>query len=78
MTRRGRHELATGVQTVPAGIFCYAKSASHASDTLIPQHGTKNVEEFKSDPQSFAQKLTTEAPTDLECTGGRRERVTST
>ncbi len=34
------HEFAMGLQTDAAGNFYYAKSARHARDALIPQHGT--------------------------------------
>ena len=34
------HEFAMGLQTDDAGNFYYAKSARHARDALVPQHGT--------------------------------------
>jgi hypothetical protein len=34
------HEFAMGLQTDAAGQFYYAKSARHARDALVPQHGT--------------------------------------
>jgi hypothetical protein len=34
------HEFAMGLQTDPEGNFYYAKSARHALDAVVPQHGT--------------------------------------
>ncbi|HBE22833.1 MAG TPA: cytochrome C oxidase Cbb3 [Verrucomicrobiales bacterium] len=34
------HEFAMGLQTDKAGNFYYAKSARHALDSVVPQHGT--------------------------------------
>jgi hypothetical protein len=34
------HEFAMGLQTDAAGNFYYAKSARHALDSVVPQHGT--------------------------------------
>jgi len=34
------HEFAMGLQTDPDGNFYYAKSARHALDAVVPQHGT--------------------------------------
>ncbi|MDB5318571.1 MAG: Cytochrome c [Phycisphaerales bacterium] len=34
------HEFAMGLQTDPQGNFYYAKSARHALDAVVPQHGT--------------------------------------
>jgi glucose/arabinose dehydrogenase len=34
------HEFAMGLQTDEAGNFYYAKSARHALDSVVPQHGT--------------------------------------